>query len=73
MVVKKTRECHEASVGIGVPGPRWRAVERSFARMSKFRCLAWDYERLPETPRRLYEVAFVYMLARAIPPLMGRP
>ncbi len=68
-VVKHT----EAKRGFVLLPRRW-VVERSFAWMSKFRRLARDYERLPETLAGIHWVAFVcLMLARAIPLLTGSP
>jgi transposase len=47
--------------------PRRWAVERSFAGVARFRRLAKDYERLPETVAGLHIVAFAcLMLNRAI-------
>ena len=46
--------------------PRRWVVERSFAWMARFRRLARDYERLPETIAGLHVVAFaMLMLQRA--------
>jgi transposase len=39
-------------------------VERSFGWMARFRRLARDYERLPETLADLHLVAFVVLLLR---------
>jgi transposase len=48
--------------------PRRWVVERSFAWMARFRRLARDYERLPETLAGLHVVAFTsLMLRRAFP------
>lgn len=44
--------------------PRRWVVERSFAWMARFRRLARDYERLPETLAGLHFVAFVILLLR---------
>jgi transposase len=45
--------------------PRRWVVERSFAWMARFRRLARDYERLPETLERLHYLAFaILMLTR---------
>jgi len=50
--------------------PRRWVVERSFAWMGRFRRLARDYERLPETLAGLHLVACTsVMLRRAFPPL----
>ena len=52
--------------------PRRWVVERSFAWAARFRRLARDYERLPETLEGLHFVSFaVLMLARAVPLLVG--
>jgi transposase len=52
--------------------PRRWVVERSFAWMAKFRRLARDYERLPETVVALHFVAFAcLMLHRVMPFLTG--
>ena len=54
--------------------PRRWVVERSFAWASRFRRLAKDYERLPETVARLYFVAFACLfLHRAIGTLGSSP
>ncbi|NLG64302.1 MAG: transposase, partial [Actinobacteria bacterium] len=42
--------------------PRRWVVERSFGWLSRFRRLARDYERLPETLAGLHSVAFVMLL-----------
>jgi len=44
---------------------RW-AVERSFGWMSRFRRLARDYERLPETLARLHFLAFVILMLKNV-------
>lgn len=50
--------------------PRRWVVERSFAWTSRFRRLARDYERLPETVRGLHFVAIAcLMLHRVMPSL----
>ncbi len=60
-VVKHT----EAKRGFVLLPRRW-VVERSFGWMARFRRLARDYERLPETLAGLHFVAFaILMLARA--------
>ena len=47
--------------------PRRWVVERSFAWMARFRRLARDYERLPDTLKGLHFLAFaVLMLARFV-------
>jgi transposase len=42
--------------------PRRWVVERSHAWLARFRRLARDYERLPETLRRLHFLAFALLL-----------
>lgn len=62
-VVKHT----EAKRGFVLLPRRW-VVERSFAWAARFRRLARDYERLPETLAGLHFVAFaILMLSRALP------
>ncbi len=57
----------EAKKGFVLLPRRW-VVERSFAWAARFRRLAKDYERLPETVVGLHFVAFAcLMLHRAIP------
>ena len=52
--------------------PRRWVVERSFAWTARFRRLARDYERLPETVAGLtFAIFAVLMLVRAIPHLIG--
>lgn len=59
----------EAKRGFVLLPRRW-VVERSFAWMAKFRRLARDYERLPETVAALHFVAFAcLMLHRVVPRL----
>jgi transposase len=54
--------------------PRRWVVERSFAWATRFRRLAKDYERLPETVVGLHFVAFAcLMLHRALPLLTASP
>jgi transposase len=54
--------------------PRRWVVERSFAWITRFRRLAKDYERLPETVVGLHFVAFAcLMLHRALPLLGASP
>jgi transposase len=61
----------EAKRGFVLLPRRW-VVERSFGWAARFRRLARDYERLPETLAGLHFVAFaVLMLAEAAPLLMG--
>jgi transposase len=57
----------EAKRGFVLLPRRW-VVERSFGWMARFRRLARDYERLPQTLAGLHFVAFaVLMLTRALP------
>ena len=59
----------EAKKGFVLLPRRW-VVERSFAWAGRFRRLARDYERLPETVAALHFVVFaILMLVRAIPHL----
>lgn len=61
----------EAKRGFVLLPRRW-VVERSFAWATRFRRLAKDFERLPETLRGLHFVAFAaLMLARFFAVLMG--
>jgi transposase len=61
----------EAKRGFVLLPRRW-VVERSFAWAGRFRRLARDYERLPETLAGLHFVAFaILMLARALPLFIG--
>jgi transposase len=46
--------------------PRRWVVERSFGWMSRFRRLARDYERLPETLAGLHYIAFVILMLKNI-------
>src|SRR5262245_24270021 len=46
--------------------PRRWVVERSFAWMARFRRLARDYERLPETLAGLHYVAFVILMLKNV-------
>ena len=63
----------EAKKGFVLLPRRW-VVERSFAWATRFRRLAKDYERLPETVVGLHFVAFAcLMLHRAIPLLGASP
>lgn len=50
--------------------PRRWVVERSFAWMAKFRRLARDYERLPETVATLHFVAFASLMLHRVIPLL---
>jgi len=49
-----------------VPLPRNRVVERSFAWATRFRRMAKDYERLPETVAELHFVAFTCLMLHPI-------
>jgi transposase len=61
----------EARKGFVLLPRRW-VVERTFGWLSRFRRLAKDYERLPETVAGLHLVAFAtLMLARMVKLLMG--
>jgi len=51
----------EAKRGFVLLPRRW-VVERSFAWLARFRRLARDYERLPETLAGLHFIAFAYLL-----------
>jgi transposase len=63
----------EAKRGFVLLPRRW-VIERSFAWATRFRRLAKDYERLPETVAGLHFVAFAcLMLHRAIPWLGASP
>jgi transposase len=55
----------EAKRGFVLLSRRW-VVERSFAWMARFRRLARDYERLPETLAGLHLVAFVFLMLQSI-------
>ncbi len=60
----------EAKKGFVLLPRRW-VVERSFGWMSRFRRLARDYERLPETLAGLHFLAFVcLLLGRAVAALV---
>jgi transposase len=52
--------------------PRRWVVERSFAWMAKFRRLARDYERLPETVAALHFVAFACLMLHQVIPMLLR-
>jgi transposase len=63
----------EAKRGFVLLPRRW-VVERSFAWVARFRRLARDYERLPETLAGLHFVAFAcLMLSRLLPLLAQSP
>lgn len=59
----------EAKRGFVLLPRRW-VVERSFAWMAKFRRLARDYERLPDTVAALHFVAFACLLLHRVVPLL---
>jgi transposase len=59
----------EAKRGFVLLPRRW-VVERSFAWLAKFRRLARDYERLPETVAALHFVAFACLMLHRIIPLL---
>ncbi len=60
-----SRSIPEAKKGFVLLPRRW-VVERSFGSLNRFRRLARDYERLPETLAGLHFVVFVsLMLTRA--------
>ena len=59
----------EAKKGFVLLPRRW-VVERSFAWMSKFRRLARDYERLPETVAGLHFVAFSCLMLHRVMPFL---
>lgn len=61
----------EAKRGFVLLPRRW-VVERSFAWMAKFRRLARDYERLPETVAALHFVAFGCLMLHRIIPLLSQ-
>jgi len=51
--------------------PRSFVVERSFAWMTRFRRLARDYERLPETLAGLHLLAFIVLMLHCFAFLMA--
>jgi transposase len=55
----------EAKRGFVLLPRRW-VVERSFGRLSRFRRLARDYERLPETLAGLHYLAFVILMLKNV-------
>jgi transposase len=59
----------EAKRGFVLLPRRW-VVERSFAWMAKFRRLARDYERLPETVAALHFVAFACLMLHRVVPML---
>jgi len=60
----------EAKKGFVLLPRRW-VVERSFAWASRFRRLARDYERLPETLAGLHVLAFVCLMLAKMPGILG--
>lgn len=68
-IVKKPAE----QIGFAVLPRRW-VVERTFSWLMRWRRLARDYERLPETHEALVQVAMIgLMLNRLAPPPGPRP
>jgi transposase len=61
---------HEAKRGFVLLPRRWVA-ERSFAWKTRFRRLAKDYERLPETVRGLHFVAFTCLMVHQLVSLLS--
>jgi transposase len=55
----------EAKRGFVLLPRRW-VVERSFAWVSRFRRLARDYERLPETVAGLHWLAFLTLMLSSL-------
>jgi transposase len=51
--------------------PRRWVVERSFGWMSRFRRLARDYERLPETLAGLHYLAFVIVMLKNVAEILA--
>jgi len=62
----------EAKRGFVLLPRRW-VVERSFAWAARFRRLARDYERLPETLAGLHFIAFACLLLSRLPLLLLGP
>ena len=60
----------EAERGFVLLPRRW-VVERSFARAARFRRLAKDYERLPDTLRGLHFLAFACLMVQKAAPLLA--
>jgi transposase len=61
----------QAKRGFVLLPKRW-VVERSFAWASRFRRLARDYERLPQTLAGLHFVAFICLMLAKLPLVMGQ-
>ena len=61
----------EAKRGFVLLPKRW-VVERSFAWASRFRRLARDYERLPQTLAGLHFVAFICLMLAKLPLVMEK-
>lgn len=59
----------EAKRGFVLLPRRW-VVERSFAWLARFRRLARDYERLPETLAGLHFVAFLFLMLKKLLPAL---
>jgi transposase len=60
----------EAKKGFVLLPRRW-VVERSFGWMARFRRLARDYERLPETVKGLHFLAFALLMAHRFVQVMA--
>ena len=60
----------QAKKGLVLLPRRW-VVERSFAWVARFRRLARDYERLPETLAGLHFLAFTILMLRRFVELMA--
>ena len=61
----------EAKKGFVLLPRRW-VIERSFGWMARFRRLARDYERLPETLAGLHYLAFVIIMLKRLAELMAQ-
>lgn len=60
----------DAKLGFVLLPRRW-VVERSFGWMARFRRLARDYERLPDTLAALHYLAFTILLLSRFVPLLA--